>query len=184
VAALDQWREGLHQNFTRFLGDVFVYLNERDGLGGTLPETIVQRVLGAIEGAPRADPSEPLIVVTHSMGGNVFYDIVTHYAPALQIACWISVASQVGPFEEMKLFKESQRTLGQPDHVAALPNVGHWLNVYDPADVLSFLAEPVFTGPNDVLLKTGESTLKAHSEYFNRPRFYEIVLEHLQQALP
>jgi hypothetical protein len=184
VAALDLWREGLHKNFTRFLGDVFVYLNERDGLGGTLPETIVQRVLAAIEGAPRADPNEPLIVVTHSMGGNVFYDIVTNYAPALQVACWISVASQVGPFEEMKLFKKSQRALGQPNHVAALPNVGHWLNVYDPADVLSFLAAPVFTGPHDVLLKTGESTLKAHSEYFNRPRFYEIVLEHLQQALP
>ena len=184
VAALDLWREGLHKNLTRFLGDVFVYLNERDGLGGTLPETIVQRVLTGIESAPRADPNEPLIVVTHSMGGNVFYDIVTNYAPGLKVACWISVASQVGPFEEMKLFKKSDRDLKQPKHVAALPNVGHWLNVYDPADVLSFLAEPVFTGPHDVLLKTGESTLKAHGEYFNRPRFYEIMLEHLQQALP
>ena len=184
IAALDLWRDGLHKNLTRFLGDVFVYLNERDGPAGIVPETIVQRIMAGIENAQRQDPDEPLIIVTHSMGGNVFYDIITNYAPNLKVACWVSVASQVGPFEEMKLFKKSDRGLGKPNHVAALPQVGHWLNVYDPADVLSFLAEPVFEGSHDFLLKTGESTLKAHGEYFNRPRFYEVMLDHLQQALP
>ena len=61
-------RPGFHRKFSRFLGDVFVYLQRR-GTPAT-PGEIVQRVISELTTAPRAHPDEPTIVVTHSMGGQ------------------------------------------------------------------------------------------------------------------
>jgi hypothetical protein len=180
---LDKFREMLHRNFSRFLGDVFVYINER----GTKenPGPIVATVLQAIKSAPRHHENEPLVIVTHSMGGNILYDILTTYAPDLKVDAWISVAGQVGQFEEMKLFRASDKTLVAPNKVAGLkPRVKYWLNVYDPADVFGFKAAPVFADvDDDVKFLTAESTVKAHSAFFKRAGFYELVLGHLEGAL-
>lgn len=55
--------------------------------------------------------NEPLIVLTHSMEGQIVYDLVTHFLPRLNRICgidsWYATASQVDLFEEMKLFLES-----------------------------------------------------------------------------
>jgi len=134
-------RERLNRQLTRFLGDVFVYLNERGRIGSEGP--IVAVVRKAIEMAPRVHDDEPLIVVTHSMGGNILYDLITHFWPTLTVDAWISVGGQVGQFEEMKLFHASDKTITAPKKVTGLEKrVKYWLNVYDPADALSFLVPP------------------------------------------
>ena len=179
---LSTYREKLNKNLTRFLGDVFVYLKNRDV--NQAPGPIVDDVLSAIRGAPRSSPDEPLIVLTHSMGGNIFYDILTSYEPDLRVAAWISVASQVGQFEEMKLFKTSDRNLRGPAKVASIaPRLGYWLNVYDPADMLSFKAAPIFADVKDEEFHTGDTALKAHGAYFKRASFYHMLRERLEGAL-
>lgn len=182
LPALQKVRDGLHRELTQFFGDVFVYLNER-GEQST-PGPIVKTVLETIQNAPRHHPNEPLIVMTHSMGGNIFYDILTTYAPDMQVDAWISVGGQVGQFEEMKLFRGSDPTLGAPNKVASLkPRVGAWLNVYDPADPFSFKAAPVFEDVTDQPFLTGSSAFKSHSDYFLRPSFYTMVRERIAGAL-
>lgn len=184
VAALDRYRDALHQNITLFTGDVFVYLLRRGEAGA--PGPIVDLVVKAIAEAPRQRADEPLIVLTHSMGGNIFYDLLTTYQPTLKVDLWVSAGGQVGQFEEMKLFKASTRTdppaPPMPPKVSALGGrVRTWLNVYDPADVLSFLVEPVFvdTDPGvhirDLKFKSGVSALTAHGAYFRRATFYELL---------
>jgi len=140
-------------------------------------------VLDAIRTVQDDRPGEALVVVTHSMGGNVLYDLLTDFAPDLELDAWVSVGGQVGQFEEMKLFRRSDPDLGAPHKVSGLaPRVGTWLNVYDPADALSFRAEPIFADARDALFKTGASVFKAHGDYFKRPRFYRLVREHLESA--
>ena len=187
IAALDGFRAQLNGNFTQFLGDVFVYLVERDGtMPGKPNGPIIETVWNAIRQAPRNSPAEPLIVMTHSMGGNILYDILTHYEPAAKIDVWISVASQVGEFEEMKIFKASDKNVTEPNQVKGLKTkVNYWLNVYDPADLLGFLAKPVFADADeDLEFHTGASAFKAHGAYFKRPSFYDEVRERLEKVLP
>ena len=85
----------------------------------------------------------------------------------------------------MKLFKSSDKKVGQPAKVKSLkPRLGYWLNVYDPADSFSFLVNPVFDGVDqDVKFSTGVSAFKAHTEYFGRASFFELLRAHIEKAL-
>lgn len=182
VAAMDLFREAMNNVLTQFIGDVFVYLDERGEKNE--PGSIVKEILKAIMETPKQTPDEPLIVITHSMGGNVFYDILTYYLPDLKVDAWISVGGQVGLFEEMKVFKLKDKNIRDP-HKIVMPadRLKFWLNVYDPADVLSFKASPVFTIAQDEPYRTGTNTIEAHSAYFLRPSFYEMVRSKLKGTL-
>ncbi|GIV07283.1 MAG: hypothetical protein KatS3mg017_0485 [Fimbriimonadales bacterium] len=162
----------------RLLGDVMIYLANR-GEPET-PGAILQTVQTSLVPAP----NEPLIVLTHSMGGNIFYDLITYYAPDVQVDAWVSVAGQVGLLEELKLFKASNPAVRSPKRVAVSSNIGYWLNVYDPVDVLGFAASPIFDGVEDMSYKTG-SGWSAHAleQYFGAPRFYETIAPKLEAVL-
>ena len=177
IPALMLFRERSHRRLARFLGDIFVYLNDR--------EPIVSKVLAEIRQAVDEAPGSPLIVMTHSMGGNIFYDILTWYAADIQADVWVSVGGQVGQFEEMKLFKASDLAVGAPNLVGGLkPRLGYWLNVYDPADLLSFKTAPVFADADaDVAYLTGSGALGAHGAYFGRSSFYSLVRKHVTKAM-
>jgi hypothetical protein len=184
IGVLQQFREDLHLKISRFLGDVFVYLNERGS--NEKPGPIISTVLEYINIAcqNKHHSNEPLIVITHSMGGNILYDILTYYQPTLQVDVWVSVGGQVGNFEEMKIFKASNKDIGIPYKVESLKEkVGYWLNVYDPADIFSFKAAPIFVDVQDVEYLTGASLLQPHDTYFKRPSFYRMLYQHLEQAL-
>jgi hypothetical protein len=183
TALLHWYRERANASLTRFCGDVFVYLQHR---GSTAyPGPIPRIVLDALTQTPRRHTGEPLIVITHSMGGNILYDVLTHFAPGLAVDAWVSVASQVGLFEEMKLFHASNPALGKPERIGGLaPRVRHWLNIYDPVDPFAFLARPVFADvEDDVLFRTGAGDAQAHGAYFLRPSFYRLVHQWLNKVL-
>jgi hypothetical protein len=182
IAGLQFTRRWLHHNLTRFLGDIFIYLQERGDQSN--PGPIVSTVLDAIHNAPRNHPDEPLIVMTHSMGGNILYDILTYYEPNMKVDVWVSVGGQVAQFEEMKIFKASDKQVGKPNRVTGLRlNVLYWLNVYDPADILSFKAGPVFQDVNDdVEYSTGASTFNAYGDYFGRASFHAMVKEKIESV--
>jgi hypothetical protein len=184
VTTLGFVRDGVHAELTRFMGDVFVYLKRRGTRDGA-PGPIIKRVLGGIQDAVKNHPDEPLIILTHSMGGNILYDILTHFAPELHVDVWVSAGGQVGQFEEMKIFVESDLEVGTPDKVTSLGGrVGLWINVFDPADTLSFLASPIFANVQDVQFNSGASLLNAHGTYFKRPSFYDLLLALVKERLP
>jgi hypothetical protein len=183
IPALNLFREGLHRNVSRFVGDVFVYLKERDD--SNEPGAIVSTVLEAIKNAPKNHDEEPVIILTHSMGGNILYDILTHYAPDMRVDFWVSIGGQVGQFEEMNLFKTSDKNIRTPKKVTGLkPRVGYWLNVYDPADIFGFKAAPIFADVDkDVEYLTGAGDLESHGAYFKRASFYRMLRTHIEEAL-
>jgi hypothetical protein len=183
VPLLQFRRDRLSRRLSLFLGDVFVYLNERGN--AATPGPIISTVREGIATAPRTRANEPLIVITHSMGGNILYDLITHFDRTITIDVWVSVAGRVGQFEEMKLFRASDKSLSAPRKVTGVkPRVKYWMNVYDPADVLSFRVAPIFEEVDDDLpYLTGSSALKAHGEYFGRASFYDLVLAHLEKAI-
>lgn len=186
-AIVDLARPALNEGVSRFLGDAFTYLDKR----GTkdAPGPIVQRLVGALaEAQQKTSPTDPrLIVVAHSMGGNVMYDILTHFLPHshpnLMVDAFVTVGSQVGLFEEMKLFRQSDLNFPinpMVERVAQPANVLHWLNVFDENDLFAFAAEGVFDGVSDFSYVTGQGLVGAHIGYFSMPSFHRRLAERLK----
>lgn len=169
-------RKKLNTTVTRFAGDAFVYLARR----GTkdAPGVIVTTVLDALRDAQAARTAEDdkLVVIAHSFGGEIMYDILTHFDPSIKLDCLITVGSQVGLFEEMKLYLASRPEIppNAPEgRIQRPPSVSRWLNVFDTNDVLSYRLEPVVVDVHDFHYDTGFSSLSAHGGYFMRPSFYK-----------
>lgn len=184
-------RKPLTEKIGLFIGDAFQYLAERGD--GTKPGPIASLVLEDLKRAHQLakSTSEPLIVICHSFGGEIVYDILTHYAEGSDLAVdiWVTVGSQVGLFEEMSLLWASpQRTspLGKlgNEAIASPHRARRWINIVDTNDVLGFIVLPVFTGAEpgavqDFKYDTGYPVTGAHSGYFKWPSFYKRLMHRI-----
>lgn len=187
---LAEARPPINRIVARFLGDVFVYLKDREKEDGT-PGKIQSLLLAELKALHeiKVATGEPLIVVSHSMGGQLIYDAVTHYLPntpdfaEITIDFWCAAASQVGYFEEAKLFKVSD-----PAHKTGDPvpfpdsNLGHWWNVWDYNDFLSFTVQDIIEGAVDQSFNSGTTLLQAHGAYLKTPSFYRRMVKEFGHA--
>ncbi|MGW0582389.1 hypothetical protein ACWD25_42150 [Streptomyces sp. NPDC002920] len=159
------------------LGDVFVYLEN--------PKPIVDVVAQALEDALDAAPSgEPLVVVAHSMGGNIVYDILSRFRRKLHVQVLITVGSQVGLFAELGLFQYTRSTgLPKPNRhkIPKLKNVDHWINVVDRSDILGYRVGPIFDGAVDYDYPTNKPW--AHSAYFRQPNFHARLAMRVKEVI-
>ncbi|AAB91737.1 hypothetical 47.4 kDa protein (plasmid) [Sinorhizobium fredii NGR234] len=159
-------RKSAHQKASRFLGDVFVYLKNRGTAAA--PGPIVRAVLQAFRNADaaRQEGDDKLIIVGHSLGGVITYDILSYFAPDLKVDYLATIGSQVGLFDEMALYSRplppGMPTDPKNDRIAANPNVGKWLNVFDTNDVFSFSAEGIYKSVKDFQYDTGYGGFGAH----------------------
>ena len=161
----------VNEAVTTFLGDVFEYVSQKAENPGTIREAVLDALKEAEEAT--SDQDEPLVVVSHSMGGQVVFDIATNFlGPELWIDFWAATASQVGLFEKMKLLLASDFLIHGPQRAPFPPNVGWWWNVWDSNDVLSFTARDIFSSQvDDEEWDSGASLAAAHGAYLRRPSF-------------
>src|SRR5208337_3764533 len=105
--ALSISRTGLHRAIATFVGDVMVYLHQRDKEGNSA--AILKRVMADLDAADeiRKRKNEPMIIVCHSMGGNIIYDILTEFRKDLVVDMLVTVGSQPPLLEELKLLAAS-----------------------------------------------------------------------------
>ena len=165
-------RPALNEKITYFVGDVFCYLRSREKNKENCP--IVKVVGTAIRGAAalrKAD--DPLVVIGHSMGGNICYDLLTSYLKDVECDLFLTVGSQVGLFEELKLFNSSDTGIKHPKQVKRPANVKRWINVFDLADVFSYSGTAMFDGIEEYDFSSGETVVTAHGAYLLQPRFYQ-----------
>jgi hypothetical protein len=150
------------------VGDILVYLNNQSGndRSGAIRDLVTVALKAA------ADDPGYSIVVAHSMGGNIVYDILSSYHKEIEVDLLVTVGSQVGLFEELKLFHASDGNIPSETNarVATPPNIRHWMNIVDRADVLSFAAEPIFDRTIDYDYPSAAAW--AHGAYFKQPNFH------------
>ncbi len=176
-----------------FIGDVMTYVARR----GTAeaPGPIPLRVLAGLETAAFAAASrdEPLVVVTHSMGGQILYDVLTHFLPRLpgygeiRVDYWCATASQVGFFEELGLFLESDpghsRATGVLTPQPPQEVLGGWWNVWDHADMLSFRADGIFEGVDDSPFFVAGTLASDHNAYLDNRDFHRMLAVRVRESL-
>lgn len=185
--ALAEARGPLSGSVTTFIGDVFVYLAGRGEPGepGPIPKAVIDVMRQVAE--RRLVVEEPMILVTHSMGGQVAFDLVTSFLARepdkaqLRVDFWCATASQVGLFPELDLF------LSHPPRGRAAPapsheHLGYGWNVWDYNDFLSYSADGMIEGVDDESYSSGLSVLSAHSGYLRRPSFYRRFADKLETA--
>jgi hypothetical protein len=169
-----------------FIGDVLSYMNERD-TAGAAAGTIPHRVLEALRRAHRRkqETGEKIVVVTHSMGGQLLYDAVTFYAPrdpalrGLVVDHWLSCGAQVSLFAELGLFKGQPNDVEAPAKLSRPGFVDAWTNFYDLNDLVGFIMAPIFEGVTDKSYDTGYGLAFAHTGYLGRPSFFEAMAAEL-----
>lgn len=173
------FRKSLNERGTRFVGDALIYFANRGKPGAEGP--IVSVVSNALKraSAMRTPQDCKLVVIGHSFGGAITYDIATSFATDLSIDLFVSVGSQVALFEEMKLYLSSEVSVPNPlrPRVSKPTQFARWLNVFDRADPFSYVAAPVFENVEDYEFVS--NTTSPHSGYFRVPRFYSRLAERL-----
>lgn len=191
--AMMQIKAPLGQFVTRFLGDVFTYIHRRGSAAhpGPIPKCLIDNLIACRENQ-KARGGEPIIVLSHSMGGQIMYDIVTHFLPEMpeledvRIDFWCASASQVGFFEEMKLFLSSKSEFGaETSRLVPHPNrkhLGYWWNVWDHNDFVSYSAKGVVDEVDDEAYNTGMDIVGAHVGYLVLPSFYRKFAEKVRKA--
>lgn len=176
-------RQSLNASLGRFFGDIFVYMDTRGDrqTPGPIPKFLLEQWDEAIS----ATPGEPLVIIGHSLGGVISYDLLTHFRPDLQVDLFVSVGSQVSHFEEMKRFKASRPDIPGAGgaRVPKCPTIKHWINAYDVVDIFSYSCKAVFDGVDDYAYDTKTYVIKAHGAYLEQARFYERLRARIQ-ALP
>lgn len=173
-------REPLNENLGCFFGDVFIYF---DGRGNKLnPGSIPQRILQEIDTASAEAGDEPLVVIGHSLGGVISFDLLSHYRKNLNVDLFVSVGSQVAHFEEIKLYHISDETIGVGAKAPTPENITHWINIFDKVDFFSYACTDIFDRVDvDAEYDTKTYVVKSHSEYFKQARFYERLRARIDQ---
>lgn len=163
--------------------DVAGYLARRGSV--ERPGPVVELVGKALDDAARAARvyGDPLVVVAHSMGGNIVHDVLSFHRPDVRIDLLVTVGTQVGLFEELKLFVASDLAVPSPQiaKVSALPNVKRWINVVDIRDPLAFAAGPVFAGAEDLVFDSGAAL--PHGAYLTSPDFHRRLARRVAEGV-
>ncbi|MBY5855932.1 hypothetical protein ELH53_32735 (plasmid) [Rhizobium ruizarguesonis] len=172
-------REKITPSLAIFIGDVFRYLREDDAR-----TRIRDAVIGAIVAAAKERKAgEPLVLIGHSMGGVILYDLLSSdktgeslskaIGSQFEVDLLLTVGSQVALFEEMKLYQASSAEFsGQTKPVLRPKVVKTWWNAFDKMDVLSFVTKPIFQDTEDFSVDTIAGVLDAHGAYFSSTMFY------------
>lgn len=176
-------RPNLHKKAIGFMGDVLAMMGHP-----TNRDNAIGKIRDDISNAQNKAQAEKTIVIAHSMGGILVADMLLRYG-APKIDLLITVASQIAPIAELGHFSHNvinQLAISEgnkvgPKSKCELPSVDKWINVYAPADVLSFRAGDVFSNVEDFSFTTGANPLSAHSDYFHRASFYVRLAKRLKQ---
>ena len=174
----DLTRPAFNRMIGMFLGDVFVYLTTRQNDARGIVSHLSATLLAAREAAG------PLVIVAHSLGGIVTYDLLSHFLPDLPVDLLVTVGSQVAHFEELKLLAASDRELPDASRpkVPKPSQVGRWINVFDRADALSYVCGQVFEDVKDVPYNSHTHAIKAHSAYFEQRDFYKLLRDEIEAS--
>lgn len=177
---LERLIRGLTPAVAVFTGDILCYHHD-----GSARRNIQEVVTQSIVDAQCSHDPGRLILVGHSLGGVILYDLLTNECVVeqieaatgkpLQVDLFLGVGTQVG------LFREFGTVAPLPDGLIGRDGkVRYWWNVYAPLDALAFRAAPVFPDCHDYQVDIDAGIINAHTAYFSSALFYKKLSRRLE----
>ncbi|MFI5774101.1 hypothetical protein ACIA74_37430 [Streptomyces sp. NPDC051658] len=167
--ALNHWRGPITGRSVPAVGDILRY----QARGGPLRDSLTRHITAA---------DEPTVVLGHSLGGIALVDVLAlaalHQEPLHNVRLLVTIGSQA-PF-----LHELGALTGLPPGASLPPGFPRWLNIYDRADLLAYLAEPVFPAPS--LVADHEVTSRqpfpvCHSAYWKLDAVYDRIAKEIEE---
>lgn len=172
-------RAPLNAVLGRFFGDAAIYFSSRGDRAN--PGEIPRRLLDILDKARSRSVGEPLVIIGHSLGGVIAFDLLSHFRPGLVVDLFISVGSQVAHFEELKLYRSSEKSVNPPNRAKTPANIKRWINVYDQVDIFAYAAKPIFDRVDvDAEYDTRTHVIRSHTAYFQQEQFYMRLCERMR----
>jgi hypothetical protein len=169
-----------------FLGDAIIYLkgSRRGDSRFKSIRDVIRKDLQKAAIKARVS-NEKLIVVGHSMGANILYDMLSdpdctkeieaEIGGTFQIDLFLSVGTQVGLLNDLKLFG--------PNPLMRPSICKRWWHVFNQMDILSFgigeLKDDYF---DQFSCDTNTNILDAHNAYFVSPVFQRRLYKRLNKV--
>ena len=130
---------------------------------------------------------DELLLVGHSFGGIILYDVLTAFRPDLKCDLLVTVGSQVALFAEMGRLADAANietafSLSATSTVPRPGNVARWINIFDSTDLVGFGTRGVFSGVDDYVFDTDAFPLVSHIALFETPRFHMRLRERAREA--
>lgn len=148
-------REALFSAAYPSAGDILLY----QARGAAIRDFIARSV---------ADCGTGTAIVAHSLGGIACVDTLIDRALP-QVELLVTVGSQAPFLYEIGALSKLACDDELPAHFPR-----RWLNFYDPNDLLSYRAAPLFTGiAEDRRVASGQPFPHAHSAYWSQPAFWQ-----------
>jgi hypothetical protein len=120
-----------------------------------------------------AAATEPVVLLTHSLGGIAAVDLLASQ-PLPQVRLLVTVGSQAPFLYEIGALWSLGHNDRLPSHVPA------WLNIYDPRDLLSYVGAPLFPGRvEDVMVNNKQPFPQSHSAYWSNPKVWDAIVPRL-----
>jgi len=185
--AMGEMRKPFHAFVPVFVGDVLRYLDGRGRPGE--PGPIMDRLLAgldaagaAVEAAAEHGVREPLVVLSHSMGGQLVYDALTAFADARparvpRVDLWCASGGQLGLFAELGMFLTEARPAIDP---IPADRLGYLWNAWSSSDVLSFPAAGRVAGAHDSDFAYPGTVATTHTAYLKDPAFFRTLAAKVQ----
>lgn len=112
----------------------------------------------------------PVVVLAHSLGGIISVDLLAG-EPMPEVKLLITAGSQSPFLYEVDALHALRFGEALP---AAFPR---WINLYDPNDFLSYIAEGIFPGRvRDVEIVSRQPFPRAHSTYWSTPATWDAIV--------
>lgn len=172
-------RSSMLPEVTQCVGDVLVYQRHQDVIQARVWETLanVAPELGS-------HPERPVDIVAHSLGGVIAVDMATAARP-LWIRRLVTFGSQSPFFHVCDPRGGRLKPFDGAGLVQLPPSLGAWTNLWEPLDVLAFIAAKVFqlndgAAPDDrAVPHLISSGIWSHSAYWH----LDSVAENIAAAL-
>ena len=185
--AMSEVRRPFHEVVPVFVGDVLRYLDGRGAPGS--PGPIVERVLAGLAQARDAErgAGEPLVVLSHSMGGQLVFDALTAFAGDVpggmpRVDFWCASGGQIGLFAELGMFAGGPPE--GPSERVPEERLGYLWNAWSSSDVLSFPAEGRIAGAHDSDFAFPGGPGANHMAYLVQPDFYRTLAAKVRAHCP
>ncbi len=136
-----------------------------------------------------AAKGKKVVLLAHSLGGIASFEMLVEHAFLAEemrpwdihaLALLITVGSQAPFLYELDALQTLRRTTtGDGSPCLLPPDFPAWLNLYDPSDLLSFLAAPIFPGRVfDEEINSRQPFPESHGAYWDHPKTWQMIKQY------